>query len=199
MFSDTEFRPFPKMARLSRECIITEKVDGTNACIFIDDEGVIKAGSRTRWVTTKDDNFGFARWVEDHHDELLTLGPGRHFGEWWGKGIQRGYLVPDKRLALFNTIRWCPHGVQPQVIPSSDPRAPTKMQDVLPPCCGLVPVLWRGEFDTRAVDAVLSSMLLHGSAIAPLFKNPEGIVAFHVGANIGFKKTFGGDGHKGAQ
>lgn len=30
-----EFKPFPKMPRLSRECIITEKIDGTNASILI--------------------------------------------------------------------------------------------------------------------------------------------------------------------
>jgi hypothetical protein len=42
------FAEFPKMARLSRECIITEKIDGTNAQILITEEGEIYAGSRTR-------------------------------------------------------------------------------------------------------------------------------------------------------
>ena len=32
------FIEFPKMARLSREAIITEKIDGTNASIFIQNE-----------------------------------------------------------------------------------------------------------------------------------------------------------------
>jgi hypothetical protein len=30
-----QFEEFPKMARLTRECIITEKIDGTNAQIGI--------------------------------------------------------------------------------------------------------------------------------------------------------------------
>ena len=31
----TEFMGFPKIARYSREVIVTEKIDGTNACIYI--------------------------------------------------------------------------------------------------------------------------------------------------------------------
>ena len=34
-----EFMEFPKIASLSRECIITEKIDGTNGQIFIDEDG----------------------------------------------------------------------------------------------------------------------------------------------------------------
>jgi hypothetical protein len=82
--SDTEFMGFPKMGRLSRECWVTEKIDGTNAQIYITDDGQMLIGSRTRWITPESDNFGFARWATEHKDELLQLGPGRHFGEWWG-------------------------------------------------------------------------------------------------------------------
>jgi len=79
-----EFIEFPKMARLSRECFITEKIDGTNAQVHITDDGEIYAGSRSRWITPQDDNFGFAKWVESNRDELIKLGVGSHFGEWWG-------------------------------------------------------------------------------------------------------------------
>jgi len=34
----SEFQEFPKMARLSREVIITEKIDGTNIQVFISDD-----------------------------------------------------------------------------------------------------------------------------------------------------------------
>ena len=30
-----EFKPFPKMPRLNREVLLTEKIDGTNASVFI--------------------------------------------------------------------------------------------------------------------------------------------------------------------
>lgn len=45
-----EFTEFPKIYRWTRELIITEKIDGTNAQVFIGDDGLIVAGSRTRWL-----------------------------------------------------------------------------------------------------------------------------------------------------
>ena len=47
----TEFQEFPKIARLSREAIITEKIDGTNGCVCITEDGQMLVGSRTRWIT----------------------------------------------------------------------------------------------------------------------------------------------------
>jgi len=79
-----DFCEFPKISRLSREMIISEKIDGTNSTIYITDNLEIYAGSRNRWITPEDDNYGFARWVQDHEDDLVSLGPGLHRGEWWG-------------------------------------------------------------------------------------------------------------------
>lgn len=182
------FLEFPKMARLSRECIITEKIDGTNAQILITEDGQMLTGSRTRWITPEQDNYGFARWAQEHREELMLLGPGRHFGEWWGQGIQRKYNQTEKRWSLFNVARWCLHGAEPQRIPTADPRI-EKWQEVLPPCCGLVPVLYRGMFTTQACEDALEWLRSNGSAAAPGFAKPEGIVCFHVAANTGFKKT----------
>lgn len=167
-----DFVPFPKIARLSREVIVTEKIDGTNAMVEISDTGEhIRAGSRTRWITPLDDNFGFAGWVAHNRDELLKLGPGRHYGEWWGHGIQRGYGLAkgDRRFSLFNVSRWA---------------------DERPTCCSIVPVLWRGLFDTGPIYSCLSNMAAHGSVAAPGFMKPEGVVVFHPQGNILFKKTF---------
>lgn len=194
-----EFREFPKMARLSREVIITEKIDGTNAQICISDDGkTMLVGSRTRWITPEDDNHGFAKWAEAHREELLTLGPGRHFGEWWGQGIQRNYGMKEKRFSLFNVQRWALHGTEPKTYPTMDPRV-TRTQDVLPPCCGLVPVLDRCVFDTKTVDIWLNYLQTTGSVAAPGFLKPEGLVVFHIAGNVGFKKTLGNDGHKGVK
>jgi hypothetical protein len=169
--SDPEFVEFPKMARLMREIIITEKIDGTNAQVWISDDGTeIRAGSRSRWIRIGDDNFGFASWVERHRAELLTLGPGRHFGEWWGSGIQRGYGLEkgEKRFSLFNVSRWA---------------------DERPACCGLVPTLYRGPFNESQIDRTLGILNCEGSRAAPGFMKPEGIIIFHTAANIGFKRT----------
>ncbi len=179
---------FPKMARLSRECIITEKLDGTNAQIYITEDGKMLAGSRTRWITPEQDNYGFARWAEDHREELLTLGPGRHFGEWWGQGIQRKYGMAEKRWSLFNVARWCLHGETPATTPTTDPRI-VRTQDVLPPCCHLVPILYHGMFSTVSAAIALDDLRNGGSKAAPGFMKPEGIIVFHVAGGIGFKKT----------
>lgn len=184
----SQFLEFPKMARLSREAIITEKIDGTNAQILINEGGQMLVGSRTRWITPEQDNYGFAAWAKAHRDELMTLGIGRHFGEWWGQGIQRKYGMTEKRWSLFNVARWCLHGQEPQRIPTADPRI-EKWQDVLPACCSLVPVLYRGLFTTQACEDALEGLRQNGSAAAPGFAKPEGIVCFHVAANTGFKKT----------
>ena len=149
-----EFVGFPKMARLRREAILTEKIDGSNAQILITEDGDLFAGIRTRWITPEDDNHGFARWVEGNRQELLAMGPGRHFGEWLGQGIQRKYGLKEKCWSLFNVLRWCLHDQEPQRIPTGDPRI-VKMQDRLPACCHLVPVLYRGLFDTTEVERCL--------------------------------------------
>lgn len=184
-----EFQDFPKMARLSRECVITEKIDGTNAQILIGEDGSIQAGSRTRWITPDDDNFGFAAWVAANADQLRLLGTGRHFGEWWGAGIQRKYNQNEKRFSLFNTLRWCAHDAEPAQIPSADPRAEPKYQTRVPSCVSVVPVLYRGLFDTDEVNAAITRLRIDGSAAAPGFMKPEGVVVFHIAGNVGFKKT----------
>jgi hypothetical protein len=170
------FEEFPKLARYSREAIVTEKIDGTNAQILITDAGELVAGSRSRFITVEADNYGFARWCQENREELLKLGPGRHFGEWWGGGIQRTYGLKgnDKRFSLFNVARW-----------SGEDR---------PPCCGVVPVLWRGDFGSLNVADVMHSLSIGGSVASPGFMRPEGIVIFHTARGFGFKKTFEKDG-----
>lgn len=189
-----EFAGFNKISRLSRDIIVTEKIDGTNAQVYITEDGDVLAGCRTRWVTLLSDNFGFAAWVEAHKGELLLLGPGRHFGEWWGHGIQRGYGQPKgkRRFSLFNTVRWCRFGATPDEIKTGDPRI-TKMQDVLPECCDLVPEMYRGPFSMGEVESCLYDLATLGSMAAPGFMNPEGVVVYHTAGKIAFKKTLEGD------
>lgn len=186
--SSIEFRKFPKIARLSRDCIITEKLDGTNASIYITDDGEMLAGSGNRWITPSDDHYGFARWANENKDDLMTLGPGHHFGEWWGQGIQRKYGMTEKRWSLFNVSRWCEFGETPLELPTRDPRV-KKYQVMLPACCSLVPVLFRGPFTSDVCDDAIAFLGGLGSVAAPGFMKPEGIVCFHLGGNYLFKKT----------
>lgn len=186
--SDIEFISFPKIARLRRECVITEKIDGTNAQIYIGPDGEMLAGSRNRWLTPENDNYGFAAWVRDNKEELLTLGPGRHFGEWWGLGIQRNYGLATKRFSLFNVARWCLAGAAPAINQITN-----ETQEILPSCVSLVPVLYRGLFSTGACGFALDNLRVNGSSAAPGFARPEGIICYHVAAGVGFKKTIDND------
>lgn len=196
------FEPFPKLARLSRGCVITEKLDGTNAQIIIerigdveplevpgcksvyyapdDDIYRVAAGSRTRLITPgkTTDNYGFAGWVWENAAELVKLGVGRHFGEWYGQGIQRGYGLTEKRFALFDVHKW----------PNMRPR---------PACVSVVPVLHKGEFTSDAIRNAMKELEVYGSCAVPDFMNPEGIVVYHEQAKVSFKKTFD-DRHKEA-
>src|SRR3990167_9472094 len=178
-----DFTEFPKMARLSRRVIITEKIDGTNACVYIGDGGEFLTGSRTRWITPEDDNFGFSRWAHEHKEELLTLGVGTHFGEWWGQGIQRKYGLAEKRWSLFNVGRWVEDWRDGSRAPLSE------KQSYAPACCHVVPVLWRGPFDAANIPGLLERLRELGSVAAPGFMKPEGIVIFHTASGHLYKKT----------
>ena len=198
-----KFVHFPKVPRYSRDIIITEKIDGTNGQIYIemanvypnglfpeDDKLVlfcdnnfrIYAGSRNRWLTLENDNYGFAAWVKENAEELVKLGLGHHFGEWWGKGINRGYGAEDKYFSLFNVQRWT--------------------EENIPKCCRVVPILYSGPwecYDPRvenyesAVYTYLDVLKSNGSFAYPGYMNPEGIIICHTASNYLFKKTFEGD------
>lgn len=196
-----EFHPMPKIARFSREVIVAEKVDGINAQICINEEGNIRAGIRNGWVVPqigvmatggydyRDLNnltpeLSLANWAWINQVELKKLGKGRHFGEWWGYNIGRGYGLTERRFSLFNTERW-----------SDD--------DVRPKCCHVVPVIWRGLLDSyvfseldgyvTGIEKSIDLLKENGSYAAPGFMSPEGIVIFHTAANVLFKMTIEND------
>lgn len=176
--SELEFKPFPKIPRFKSLCIITEKIDGTNAQVLITDDGQIRAGSRSRWVTPGKgtDNYGFAAWVEENKEVLVAqLGPGRHFGEWWGQGVQKRYNVTGKRLSLFNAHRW----------------TPAKAAGALT-VCDVVPTLYEGEDTKEAIDAVFERLRTEGSVVAP-GSPAEGIVICFPATGGLMKRTYEND------
>lgn len=169
-----EFRSFQKISRLSRPIIITEKIDGTNAQIHITEDGQFLVGSRNHYLTAEEDNHGFFKWAMENKEDLLKLGVGRHFGEWWGKGIQGRYSIKEKRFSLFNVTR---HLID------------------RPACCHIVPILaTHDELDTFAIENVMEELTITGSIASGIQTDkPEGIVVYHTHSNGLFKKTFEGD------
>lgn len=192
---------FPKMARLNRGMVITEKLDGTNAQIFIVNSdtdptcsdfsrilgtvaGVsILAGSRTRWLSPgREDNYGFAQWVKENLADLALLGPGCHFGEWWGRGIQRTYGLTERRFSLFNAGRWAQVSSGVVDLSGEGPVAG-------PRCCSVVPKLWEGDFNSTVIDEVVNNLRANGSVAVPGFMDAEGVVVYHTAAKQSFKVT----------
>jgi hypothetical protein len=174
-----EFVAWPKIARLNRDIVVTEKIDGTNAAVICTEDGGVYAQSRSRIITPgkSTDNFGFAAWVEEHADELYAgLGVGHHFGEWYGVGIQRGYGLDHKRFALFNTARWG-----------------AGFGAGAPACCSVVPTLYVGPFEQEEIDEALQSLRHGGSWAVPGWKPAEGVVVYHTAARISFKVTLEND------
>lgn len=175
-----EFKPWPKIPRLNRDIVITEKIDGTNACVIVTLDLEVGAQSRNRVITPESDNYGFAKWVHENQAALsVVLGPGYHYGEWWGSGIQRGYGLPkgEKRFSLFNTSRW-EHLV---------------WADDVAPGLTVVPVLYEGMYGDWAIDEALNNLNRYGSKANPGFDRPEGLVVFHTASNQVFKVTIDND------
>lgn len=165
------FPEFPKIARLNREMVVTEKIDGTNASVLVGEGAYppVLAASRSRWINPGDDNFGFARYVYDNTDMFRALGPGHHFGEWWGAGIGRRYGLDHKRFSLFNTGRW--------------------NEETTPEGLFVVPVLHVGRFNTGDIEMCLRILRDFGSTAAPGFTKPEGVVVWHSAARTYLKAT----------
>lgn len=175
-----EFTAYPKTPRLFRDTIITEKIDGTNAAVGVTEDGQVYAQSRKRLITPEDDNFGFATWVAENASMLAAvLGEGLHFGEWWGAGIQRGYLKQGRYFSLFNADRYR-EAVEAEVGTDGPIRA--------------VPVLHRGTFSTVEVYDALFGLARNGSAAAPGFMRPEGVVIYHTASRQAFKALLENDG-----
>jgi len=165
--------------------------------IAVNDTHLLYAGSRTRWITPENDNFGFAAWAKANAEELFGLGEGHHFGEWWGSGIQRGYGFKngERFFSLFNASRWVEHDKPTYAIEQDNPKAPPLFQEHAPACCKVVPVLYDGLFTTGMATIAISKLKDLGSVAAEGYMNPEGIVVYHKAAATGFKMTIKDD-HK---
>lgn len=193
-----EFSPWPKIPRLFRPVILTEKIDGTNSAVVITEgfvegdltpEDIVFVGdtvygvyaqSRNRVIRPGDDNYGFAAWVRENKETLVDdLGPGRHFGEWWGSGIQRGYGLTDgeRKFSVFNGARYTEALFLAET-----------------PGLAMVPVLATlPEFSTVAVRDALSYLASNGSIAQPGYTNPEGLVVFHSASRSTFKALLEND------
>ena len=159
--NNVEFKAWPKIGRENPFSVtITEKIDGTNACVIIENGEVVGAQSRKRLINIENDNYGFAGWVEKHKDELTGLGDGYHYGEWAGLGIQKNpHDLSRKHFFLFNTYRWS--------------------EANKPDCCDVVPVLFEGDLTPGRVPMLLEILEDHGSTVLDETGTSEGVIVYH--------------------
>ena len=164
-----EVRPYGKTNRLdSMQVTITEKLDGTNACVVIEQGEFKGTQSRKRAITPGDDNFGFASWAYSRQDDLLQLGDGYHYGEWVGPGIQKNpHNLEEKKFFLFNTAR---------------------PVETLPDGVNQVPILYQGDFlGVNHVDEVAKELFDTETAKG---NTPEGIIVYFHSMRLPMKYTF---------
>lgn len=166
-----EFEKFLKIEQYGKLRVsITQKIHGSNAQILIQENGDILAGSRGRWLNLDHDNYGFCRFVDSYKNEIVEkLGPGRHFGEWAGPGINSGEGLTEKTFVLFDWWKF------------PEDRS-------LPPQCRVVPLLYNGKMSTDEIDCTFNDLRESGSRLVPGFMRPEGIV-IDVGGTR-FKRVF---------
>lgn len=158
-----DFKKWPKIKRfLDIEMIITQKLDGSNAQILFEDDGPSRdfvwcAGSRNKYILDfNKDNFGFAAWVKENSITLYeVLGPGRHYGEWCGPGIQTGEGLQERKFFSFNTSLEVPEEAKHLIEP--------------------VPLLYQGRFSIQAIRQALKDLNNNGSKVNG-FLNVEGVV-----------------------
>ncbi len=195
-----EFKSFNKIPNINKLFYrITQKIHGTNGQILIRpfseedysgvERGMIRqvdglyytvfAGSRNRWVSPDDDNYGFASWVESNCEDLIRiLGVGRHYGEWAGPGIGPGEGLDKRTFVLFKR-----------------PLDTGKWLDSLKvvPLLGLGEVMEEGAIK-KVIEFHLSGLKNRGSELVPGYMFPEGIVleltASGERKSLFFKKVF---------
>lgn len=143
----------------------------------------IWAGSRNRWLTPGNDNFTFARWVFANRYTLIEdLQVGRHYGEWYGQGIQRTYGLAEKRFMLFNTKRHDGKEFKTPQLETSTVLWEGNMKDLMHTFNGY-----------NFMSIILGALENDGSKHVPGFMKPEGVVIYHHAANKLFKITLEND------
>ena len=186
-------------------CVISEKIDGTNGLIEIQNKAnnsntgsmIVKFGSRNRYISFSDDNAGFANFFRHYEkkfknmakeiiassynedsqtDEIPTENyPLRIYGEWFGKGIQRGYGLDDKYFMPFSSF-YAEHMIKAGI-----------------PNIMMPNIMYTGKFSLEVVDNCMNC-LTSGSFhnLITNYDNPEGIVIYFPKYNFRLKQTFEG-------
>lgn len=105
----TQFTKYQHLERLGTEEVegiqtgivyVFPKLDGTNASVWMDGQGKIKAGSRNRELSVENDNAGFYNWVLTEEEKFLT-----YFSKYPNHILYGEWLVPHS-LKTYRDDAW---------------------------------------------------------------------------------------------
>jgi hypothetical protein len=214
--STIEFQSWPKIARLNRDITVTEKIDGTNAAIVIDQfNGDERKGE---WSLNPADGpknlvygaFDGATRIVTHvyaqsRTRFITPQDDNYGFAGW---VQRnGKELVEVLGAGTHFGEWWGSGIQRKYgLIGGDKRfslfntarwadgldGPVEALSVVPGL-GVVPVLYEGPFDQLEIERALEHLRIYGSVAAQGFGRPEGIVVWHDAARKSFKVTLEND------
>ena len=173
MKPDEDFHAFPEVEHICKTHMrITQKVHGSNCQIYIyEEDGTkkLKVGTKNRWLSLDDDNYGVCKFVHDNAEFFLQFSLGHHYGEWAGKGINSGEGMKERMLFLFSN--------------------PARYEGItFHPNVTFVPEMYNGVLDQSQIEYWMTFLKANGSFIVPGFMNVEGIIAEINGKR--YKKVF---------
>lgn len=217
---EIEFREWPKIFRLNREIIVTEKIDGTNACIIVQPadgsfaEGV-KFVKEDGWPVLDVDADGTepgvlvdlsgSRAIVSAQSRKRVISPGKDnfgFARWVRENAEQ---LANLLGYGYHYGEWYGSGIQRGYgLQNGEKRFMLFNVDrwanlpLTVPGLEVATVMYRGPFRTPNIKHSVEELKTWGSKHVPGFKNPEGVVVYHTAANTAFKVTCEKDEqHKG--
>jgi len=218
MLEIPEFKGFPKIPRLYRQAVWSEKLDGTNAAV-----GIVEYSFGT-WV---DGTPGMMKYVMgnplpvDHpqydglpdkeylvyaqsRNRLISPADDNHgFARWVWDNAEK--LIELLGPGLHSGEWWGSGIYRGYGLTKGEKRfslfntgkwnraiVRSEAENTVP-WLDVVPVVYQGIFSTEITDALKDTLRTNGSYAAPEFMRPEGIVIYHVAANSYFKTLLEGD------
>lgn len=208
-----EYKKFQKIPRLSRDCLITEKIDGTNANIFI-----LSYETLLDWQYPGDESYSnillpeTREFIENYclyrtDNEFMFAGSKARWLNLTKQGDNFGFArwVEENAVELMklgvgrHSGEWmgkgiqCNYGLEEKRFYLFNAMKWSIDPSLKPKCCKVVPILYKGMFHSVTVDTILTKLRINGSYAVPGWKTPEGLVVFHTASRTMYKKTLEND------
>lgn len=200
-----EFKEFPKIPRLNRQMVITEKLDGCNAALQIhrlDSIDRISNEDGSLYTLIGDDQMNGRVTADEKfvifpqfRNRFVNLEYDNHgFARWvsqrvddlaetLGEGVHYGEFWGSGIKRGYGLTK----GEKRFSLFNTSRWNEENTSSV--PDLYVVPVLYEGDFDTYVVNECVDNLRNYGSVAAPGFMKAEGVIAFHTAANSMFKVT----------